>query len=93
VDVTLASAATRGSCTTTRVAGHCLLGMGTGFDDFTPRAHAFATDGVSAPAQRNRATLRTAMNAGGLSVYSGEWWHFDGPGSAQPRPILQAPPY
>lgn len=80
VDVTLAHAAT----------GR-LLRMGTGFDDFTPRAYAFATDGVSAVAQANRARLRTAMAAGGLTVYSGEWWHFDGPGADVPRPILGAP--
>jgi D-alanyl-D-alanine dipeptidase len=65
--------------------------MGTGFDDFTPRATAFATTGVSAAAQTNRARLRTAMNAGGLTVYSGEWWHFDGPGAALQRPILDVP--
>jgi zinc D-Ala-D-Ala dipeptidase len=65
--------------------------MGTGFDDFTPRATAFATDGVSATAQANRARLREAMAAGGLTVYSGEWWHFDGPGAGDPRPFLNAP--
>jgi D-alanyl-D-alanine dipeptidase len=65
--------------------------MGTGFDDFTPMAHAFATDGVSAAAQRNRAVLREAMAAGGLTVYSGEWWHFDGPGAGERRPIINVP--
>jgi zinc D-Ala-D-Ala dipeptidase len=65
--------------------------MGTGFDDFTQRATAFATDGVSAAAQSNRARLRAAMSAGGLAVYSGEWWHFDGPGAAVQRPILDVP--
>lgn len=65
--------------------------MGTDFDDFTPQAHAFATDGVSAGAQANRARLRDAMSAGGLSVYSGEWWHFDGPGAGVERPILDVP--
>jgi len=24
-------------------------------------------------------------------VYSGEWWHFDGPGAAVDRPILDVP--
>jgi D-alanyl-D-alanine dipeptidase len=65
--------------------------MGTDFDDFTPRAHAFATDGVSAEAQANRARLRDAMSSGGLTVYSGEWWHFDGPGAGADRPILDVP--
>jgi D-alanyl-D-alanine dipeptidase len=65
--------------------------MGTDFDDFTPRATAFATDGVSTAAQANRTRLREAMNAGGLTVYSGEWWHFDGPGASIPRTILDVP--
>jgi D-alanyl-D-alanine dipeptidase len=65
--------------------------MGTDFDDFSSRATAYATDGVSATAQANRARLRDAMNAGGLAVYSGEWWHFDGPGAGVQRPILDVP--
>jgi zinc D-Ala-D-Ala dipeptidase len=68
-----------------------LVDMGTDFDDFTPRSHALATDGVSADQQANRARLRDAMKAGGLTVYSGEWWHFDGPGAGDPRPILDVP--
>ena len=78
VDVTLAQ-------------GGRLVDMGTGFDDFSPRATAYATEGVSALAQANRARLRTAMAAGGLTVYSGEWWHFDGPGAGVERPILDVP--
>ena len=78
VDVTLAEG------------GH-LVDMGTGFDDFSPRATAYATEGVSAQAQANRARLRNAMAAGGLMVYSGEWWHFDGPGAGVERPILDVP--
>jgi D-alanyl-D-alanine dipeptidase len=68
-----------------------LVNMGTGFDDFSPRSHADATDGVSADEQANRARLRDALTAGGLTVYSGEWWHFDGPGAATRRPILDVP--
>lgn len=30
------------------------------------------------------------MNSGGISGYSGEWWHFDGPGAAIRRPHLDA---
>ncbi|HNP12399.1 MAG TPA: M15 family metallopeptidase, partial [Mycobacterium sp.] len=45
-------------------AGHP-VDMGTDFDDFSARATAYATDGVSAAAQANRARLRTAMAAGG----------------------------
>jgi D-alanyl-D-alanine dipeptidase len=65
--------------------------MGTDFDDFTPRATAYATTGVTPAQQANRARLRDAMVAGGLSVYPGEWWHFNGPGAAEPRPILDVP--
>jgi D-alanyl-D-alanine dipeptidase len=68
-----------------------LVDMGTGFDDFSSRATAFATDGVSAVQQANRALLRNAMAAGGLQVYSGEWWHFDGPGAGVQRAILDVP--
>jgi D-alanyl-D-alanine dipeptidase len=31
------------------------------------------------------------MNGGGIIVYSGEWWHFDGPGADVQRPHLDAP--
>jgi len=68
-----------------------LIDMGTDFDDFTPRSHAYATDGVTAVQQANRARLRTAMAAGGLTASSGEWWHFDGAGAGDPRPILDVP--
>jgi D-alanyl-D-alanine dipeptidase len=92
VDITLAYAATGRRCAASqRVQGHCLLDMGTGFDDFTARAHAFAVGGVSSVAQANRARLRSAMGAGGITVYSGEWWHFNGPGSGIRRPHLNVP--
>src|SRR3954469_113555 len=91
VDVTLARSGTGGTCHTVRVQGHCRLAMGTGFDDFTPRAYAFATKGVSARAEANRAALRRAMKRGGITIYVGEWWHFDGPGSKVARPHLHAP--
>jgi len=71
--------------------GLCLADMGTDFDDFTAQAQAFATQGVSVEAQANRKSLRDAMKYGGLSVYSGEWWHFDGPGASVQRPILDVP--
>ena len=79
VDVTIVDAAGRP------------VDMGTDFDDFSARATAYATDGVSAAAQANRARLRTARAAGGLAVYSGEWWHFDGPGAGVQRPIIDVP--
>ncbi len=74
-----------------RADGLCLADMGTDFDDFTPRATAFNTQGISADARANRAALRNAMNYGGLKVYSGEWWHFDGPGAGVDQPILNVP--
>jgi D-alanyl-D-alanine dipeptidase len=90
VDVTMAAA--QEQCPPERqLGGRCLVDMGTDFDNFSPRALAFATDGVSAGVQANRARLRDAMRAGGLSVYSGEWWHFDGPGAEVQRPILNVP--
>ena len=90
VDVTMADA--QQQCAPARqLGGRCLADTGTDFDDFSPRALAFATDGISADQQANRAQLRDAMSAGGLSVYSGEWWHFDGPGAGVQRPILNVP--
>ena len=90
VDVTFTS--TQQPCPPERHAGpFCLADMGTDFDDFSSRAMAFATQDVSAEAQANRARLRDAMSYGGLAVYSGEWWHFDGPGAGVDRPILNVP--
>jgi D-alanyl-D-alanine dipeptidase len=92
VDMTLAYASGGHACAAAqRVQHRCLLDMGTGLDDFSPRAYAFATAGVSGVAQAHRAMLRTAMNAGGLTVYVGEWWHFDGPGADVRRPLLDVP--
>jgi zinc D-Ala-D-Ala dipeptidase len=71
--------------------GGSLVDMGTDFDEFTPRANAYATEGVSAAVQENRARLRDAMAAGGLTVYPGEWWHFDAPGADDNHPILEVP--
>ncbi|BDE16555.1 D-alanyl-D-alanine dipeptidase [Mycobacterium kiyosense] len=90
VDVTFTSS--QQPCPTERRAGYfCLADMGTDFDDFTDRAKAFATQDVSAAAYANRARLREAMQYGGLSVYAGEWWHFDGRGAGVQRPILNVP--
>ncbi len=68
-----------------------LVDMGTGFDEFTQRANAYATEGVSPAAHENRARLRDAMAAGGFTVYKGEWWHFDAPGAYADHPILDVP--
>jgi D-alanyl-D-alanine dipeptidase len=92
VDITVARAATTGACASAQqTQGHCRLDMGTGFDDFTARAHAFATTGVTPAQQADRTVLRSAMTAGGLTVYTGEWWHFDGPGATVHYPIVNVP--
>lgn len=92
VDITLAYRDPAYVCSAAQKVQHrCLVDMGTDFDDFTDHAHAYATSGVTATQQRNRATLRNGMAAGHITVYSGEWWHFDGPGADDPRPHLYAP--
>jgi len=63
VDVTIASP--HEQCPPARrVGGVCLVDMGTDFDDFSPRALAFATEGISTQAQANRADLRAAQAGG-----------------------------
>lgn len=90
VDVTFARADDR--CPVERQLGAlCLAAMGTDFDEFSPRAEAFATSGIDGATQANRARLREAMATGGLSAYRGEWWHFDGPEADVERPILDVP--
>lgn len=69
----------------------CIVDMGTDFDDFSTRANAFATEGVSATEQANRAHLRQVISTSGLTPYSGEWWHFDGPAARVERPINNVP--
>ena len=69
VDVTIASPQEQWP-PARRVGGVCLVDMGTDFDDFSPRALAFATEGISAQAQANRADLRAAQ-ASGRSMATG----------------------
>lgn len=52
------------------------LDMGTGFDDFSERAHA-AFPHLSSQVKRNRAILANAMTRHGFEAYPYEWWHFD----------------
>lgn len=75
----------------TMAAGGALVDMGTDFDNFTSLAESYATSGVNSAQQANRAVLRNAMAKGGIAPYTGEWWHFDGPGAGQPRAILDVP--
>lgn len=75
----------------TMATGGALVDMGTDFDNFTSLAESYATSGVNSAQQANRAVLRNAMAKGGIAPYTGEWWHFDGPGAGQPRAILDVP--
>nr|WP_156772692.1 M15 family metallopeptidase [Mycobacterium gordonae] len=90
VDLTIANA--QEQCSPGNRAGSlCLTDMGTDFDEFSSRANAFATQGVSETEQTNRARLRDAMGTGGLTPYPGEWWHFDGPDANVERSIINVP--
>lgn len=52
------------------------LPMGTGYDDFSEKAHAnFAA--LPESVKRNRARLAAAMTRHGFEAYPFEWWHFD----------------
>ncbi|MHA1538613.1 MAG: D-alanyl-D-alanine dipeptidase [Alphaproteobacteria bacterium] len=51
------------------------LDMGTGFDDFSARAHHGNTD-ITGQAQRNRMMLLGIMTAAGWDHYLKEWWHY-----------------
>ena len=55
-------------------AGH-ELDMGTGFDEFSDRAHHGSQD-ISPIAQRNRALLLGLMTMAGFDHYLLEWWHY-----------------
>lgn len=51
------------------------LDMGTGFDDFTAKAHHGARD-IGAAAYRNRLLLLGLMTDAGWDFYRNEWWHY-----------------
>jgi D-alanyl-D-alanine dipeptidase len=51
------------------------LDMGTGFDDFSDRAH-HDNSTLSANVQRNRFILLGLMSAAGWDFYMKEWWHY-----------------
>ena len=46
------------------------------YDEMTPRAFA-EYPGGTVEEREHRATLRTAMESEGFTVYPNEWWHFD----------------
>lgn len=52
------------------------LEMGTPFDTFSALAH---TDNATGEAAANRQLLKKAMQTGGFTPYSEEWWHFSFP--------------
>lgn len=52
------------------------LDMGSGYDEFTERAH--MNYGGCTPGQRhNRTLLHDVMKAAGFTVLDTEWWHYD----------------
>ncbi len=53
------------------------LAMPTQFDDFSAKAHAFAKDGVSEAAIKNRTALQRIMRKAGFTTIRKEWWHFN----------------
>jgi D-alanyl-D-alanine dipeptidase len=65
------------------------LGMGTEFDDFSPRAHRDFAE-LPAEARRNRALLEAAMAKEGFVGLPTEWWHFDFAGWER-WPVLDVP--
>jgi D-alanyl-D-alanine dipeptidase len=66
------------------------LEMPTDFDAFSPRARAWATEGLTPGARRHRDALRAAMLAAGFSVNPLEWWHYDAPRPLE-APLLDRP--
>jgi zinc D-Ala-D-Ala dipeptidase len=69
------------------------LDMGTSFDCFSALSATSAK--VSPEAEKNRWTLRAAMEGAGFKGYSAEWWHFryaaDPADTPQDFPITGAP--
>ncbi|HEY3934147.1 MAG TPA: M15 family metallopeptidase [Gemmatimonadales bacterium] len=59
--------------TVTRLADGSELDMGTGFDEFSDRAHTANATGLQAA---NRKILGDAMRRAGFVNYVDEWWHF-----------------
>lgn len=52
------------------------LDMGTGFDNFTEKAH-YNYSGLTEEQKKNRKILRDAMIKFGFEPLETEWWHFD----------------
>lgn len=54
------------------------LEMGTGFDDFSPKAH-HGSEGLTEEEKQNRAILLKIMQDAGFELYKYEWWHYQLP--------------
>ncbi len=50
--------------------------MGTGYDDFTEKAHP-DYEGISDEVKHNRKILKEVMMNFGFDIFPTEWWHFD----------------
>lgn len=59
------------------------VAMPTPFDDFSNKAHANATEGITQEQLNNRALLTTAMEKHGFKQLRFEWWHFDWEGGVK----------
>lgn len=53
------------------------LPMPTPFDDFSEKAHAYAKDGITEAAIKNRTALQRVMRKAGFTTIRKEWWHFN----------------
>lgn len=49
----------------------------TDFDDFTPKAYAYAQEGIPEDAINNRKALQKVMRKAGFTTIRKEWWHFN----------------
>lgn len=49
----------------------------TDFDDFSEQAYAYAQEGISPQAIKNRAALQKVMRKAGFTTIKKEWWHFN----------------
>ena len=53
------------------------LPMPTDFDDFTPKAYAYAQEDIPEDAINNRKALQKVMRKAGFTTIRKEWWHFN----------------
>ena len=66
------------------------LGMGTGYDCFSPRSST-ADTAVTAQARANRLLLKTMMERHGFRNYPKEWWHYTLRGEPFPETYFDFP--